>query len=278
VRPINDQIERIAAGLQFPEGPCFDAQGRCHLVECDGGCVTRIGSAGKVDRLFPTGGIPNGLAFDSSGAMWIAEAGLGKLLKYSEGTLTEVVGEYQGAPLRRPNDLCFHPAGWIYMTGPGGSNAETPVGVIYRIEQDGAIEVVAEGMRFPNGLVLSPDAALLYVAETCAQRLVVLEVRSDGSLSQPEEFAPTPGGVGGDGICLDAEGNIYVAHYGAGRIPVFSPQGELLDSLPAGGMKPTNVAFGGDALDELWITEVETGAVYRLWPGTVGLKLFSDPR
>lgn len=275
---MRSEIECIAAGLEFPEGPCFDAQGRCHLVECGGGCVTRIGPAGKVDRVVNTGGTPNGLVFDSAGAMWIAEAGLGKLMKYADGELTEVVGEWEGQPLRRPNDLCFHPSGAIYMTGPGGSNAETPVGVVYRIEQDGAIEVVADGMCFPNGLALSADASLLYLAETCAQKLLVFEVRVDGSLSEPEDFAPTPGGVGGDGICLDVEGNIYVAHFGAGEIPVFSPQGELLEKLPAGGMKPTNVAFGGDALHELWITEVETGAVYRLTPGVAGLKLFNDPR
>ncbi len=275
---LNKDIETIAGGFEFPEGPCFDAEGRCHLVEMQSGWITRIGPAGKVDRLFNTGGSPNGLAIDGAGAMWIAEAGLGKLMRYAAGSLSEVVGEWDGRPLQGPNDLVFHPGGAIYMTGPGGSNVDTPVGVVYRIEPGGALDVVAEGMRFPNGLVLSADASLLYVAETCAQKILVFEVLADGSLSAPEDFAPTPGGVGGDGVCLDVEGNLYVAHFGTGTIPVFSPTGELLDTLPAGGMKPTNVAFGGDALEELWVTEVETNAVFMLTPGSTGLKPFNDPR
>ena len=275
---MNHEIECIAAGLEFPEGPCFDAAGRCHLVECRNGWITRVAPGGEVDRVVNTGGTPNGLVFDNAGAMWIAEAGLGKLMKYDGAELTEVAGEWEGAPLQRPNDLVFHPSGAIYMTGPGGSNADTPVGVVYRIEQDGAIEVVAGGMCFPNGLALSADASLLYLAETSAHRVLVFEVRDDGSLSQPEDFAPMPGGAGGDGMCLDVEGNIYVAHFGVGEIPVFSPEGELLEKLPAGGMKPTNVAFGGDAMHELWVTEVETSAVYRLLPGVAGLKPFNNPR
>ncbi len=271
-------IETIAAGFAFPEGPCFDAEGCCHLVEMTSGWITRIGPSGNVDRLFNTGGHPNGLVFDRAGTMWIAEAGLGKLMKFEGGELSDVVGEWGGEPLQGPNDLVFHPDGAIYLTGPGGSNVDKAVGVIYRIEQDGSIERVADGMRFPNGLALSADASLLYVAETCAQKVLVFEVNEDGSLSDPEDFAPTPGGVGGDGVCLDTEGNLYVAHFGTGTIPVFSPEGELLEKLPAGGMKPTNVAFGGSAYQELWITEVETSAVFQLVLGSAGLKPFNDPR
>ena len=275
---IETNIECVAAGLEFPEGSCFDAEGRCHLVEMQSGWITRIGAAGKVDRLVNTGGSPNGLAFDASGVMWIAEAGLGRLMKWDGDELTEVVGEWEGAPLRKPNDLVFHPSGAIYLTGPGGSNADTPVGVVYRIEPDGAIEVVAGGMCFPNGLALTADASRLYVVETSAHKVLVFRVRDDGTLSAPEDFASMPGGVGGDGMCLDMEGNLYVAHFGAGVIAVFSPEGELLDRLPAGGMKPTNVAFGGENMDELWITEVETSAVYRLRPGAEGLRPFNAPR
>jgi len=275
---VNKSIETMAVGLDFPEGPCFDADGVCYLVEISGGCVSRIGPGGEVERVVNTGGGPNGLACDASGTFWIAEAGLNKLMKYDGGELTEVCSECEGRPLRKPNDLVFHPDGAIYMTGPGGSGPDKPVGELYRIEPDGVAHLVAGGMQFPNGLVLSADAKLLYLVETSSGLVLVFEVNADGSLSGPEEFAKTPGGVGGDGACLDVEGNLYVAHFGAGEIPVFSPDGELLDKLPAGGMKPTNVAFGGEGLRELWVTEVETGAVYRLAPGVPGLKPFNDPR
>jgi len=94
----------------------------------------------------------------------------------------------------------------------------------------------------------------------------------------PEVFAETPGGVGGDGVAFDVEGNLYMAHFGTGEISVFSPDGELLEKLPAGGMKPTNVAFGGEDMMELYVTEVETNSVYRLRPGIAGQVPFCDPR
>jgi len=274
---VNTRIDLVANGFDFPEGPCFDAAGDLYFTQCGNGWITRV-SGGKVENFVNTGGTPNGAVFDESNVLWIAEAGHCSLMRYDGEELTTVADEWDGQPLRKPNDLVFHPDGSLYFTGPGGSNAETPVGVIYHAGRDGTLEVVADGMRFPNGLALTADAQHLYVAETCAQRILRFEVRDDGGLDGPEEFAQTPGGVGGDGVALDIDGNLYVAHFGMGEIPVFSPDGERMAVLPAGGEKPTNVAFGGPALETLYVTEVETGAVYSLRPGIPGLKPFCDPR
>lgn len=270
-------IEKVAGGFDFPEGPCFDANGVLYFTQCGSGWITRI-RGGRVENYVYSGSTPNGAVFSEDNVLWIAEAGTNQLLRYDGEELVEIAGEWDGKPLQKPNDLVFAPDGSIYMTGPGGSNAETPIGVIYHIERDGAIEVVADGMCFPNGLALTADASRLLVAETCRQRLLVFDVRDDGGLDGPEVFAQTPGGVGGDGVALDVEGNLYVAHFGTGEIPVFSPDGRLLDRLPAGGMKPTNVAFGGADMMDLYVTEVETGAIYRLRPGIAGLVPFCDPR
>ncbi|MGC9320190.1 MAG: SMP-30/gluconolactonase/LRE family protein [Armatimonadota bacterium] len=274
---MDHSIELVANGFDFPEGPCFDAAGDLYFTQCGNGWITRV-SGGQVENYVNTDGTPNGAAFDEENVLWIAEAGLHKLMRYDGEELVEIAGEWDGEPLQAPNDLVFHPDGSIYMTGPGGSNAEMPAGVIYHAQRDGALEVVAEGMCFPNGLALTADAQRLYVAETSAHRILVFGVRDDGGLDGPAEFAPTPDGVGGDGMALDVDGNLYVAHFGAGEIKVFSPDGELIEQLPAGGEKPTNVAFGGPEMDELYVTEVESGAVYRLRPGIPGLNPFCDPR
>lgn len=273
---MNHSVERVAEGFDFPEGPCFDAHGDLYLTQCGNGWIARV-RAGVVEQYVYTGGAPNGAVFSEDNVLWIAEAGTNQLLRYDGVDLVEIAAECDGQPLRKPNDLVFAPDGSLYMTGPGGSNEE-PVGVIYHVQRDGTIEVAAGGMRFPNGLVLTADATRLLVAETCRQRILIFDVRADGSLDGPEVFAETPGGVGGDGMALDVEGNLYVAHFGTGEIPVFSPTGELLERLPAGGMKPTNVAFGGPDMTELYVTEVETGAVHRLRPGIAGLVPFCDPR
>jgi len=133
-------------------------------------------------------------------------------------------------------------------------------------------------MRFPNGLALTADASQLLVSQSALQQILVFEVGADGSLDGPEVFAVTPDVAGADGVALDVEGNLYVAHFGTGKIAVFSSGGELLDRLPAGGMKPTNVAFGGPEMMDLYVTEVVTGSVYRLRPGVAGLRPFCDPR
>jgi gluconolactonase len=79
-------------------------------------------------------------------------------------------------------------------------------------------------------------------------------------------------------MALDVDGNLYVAHFGMGEIAVFDVEGTRIDTLPAGGEKPTNVAFGEDDMRGLYVTEVETGSVYRLEPGAEGLRPHRDPR
>ncbi|MFP4248633.1 MAG: SMP-30/gluconolactonase/LRE family protein, partial [Armatimonadota bacterium] len=133
-------------------------------------------------------------------------------------------------------------------------------------------------LAFPNGLALTEDASQLYVVETHRQQVVIYDVGDDGALNGPDVFAETPGGVGGDGMALDVDGNVYVAHFGMGEIAVFDVEGTRVGALPAGGEKPTNVAFGDNDMRGLYVTEVESGAVYRIEPGPEGLRPHCDPR
>ncbi len=274
---MDPSIELIADGFEFPEGPAFDADGVLYVTQLRNGWIARLDN-GTWKQYVHSGGGPNGAAFDESNLLWIAEARTNQLLRYDGEDLVEIAAQWDGNPLQKPNDLVFHPDGSIFMTGPGGSNADTPIGVVYHLSRQGDLRVVADGLAFPNGLALNADASKLYVVETHRQRLVAYHVREDLSLDGPEPFAETPGGVGGDGMALDVDGNLYVAHFGTGRIAVFDADGARIDTLPAGGEKPTNVAFGGDDMRDLYVTEVETGAVYRLRPGAEGLRPFCDPR
>lgn len=274
---MNPEIELIAEGFDFPEGPAFDADGTLYITQCGSGWITRI-AGGETQDYVHSGSTPNGAAFDETNVLWIAEAGTNQLLRYDGEELTEIAAEWDGEPLQKPNDLVFHPDGTIFMTGPGGSSAEKPIGKVYHVTRQGDLRVVADGLAFPNGLALTEDASRLYVVETSRNLVLVYDVRDDGSLDGPEQFAEMPGGVGGDGMALDVDGNLYVAHFGMGEIAVFGPEGGRVDTLPAGGEKPTNVAFGDDDMRGLYVTEVETGSVYRLEPGVEGLLLHCDPR
>jgi gluconolactonase len=274
---MNPEIGLVAEGFDFPEGPAFDADGTLYITQCGNGWITRM-AGGETDDYVNSGSTPNGLAFDEEGVLWIAEAGTNQLLSYDGDELTEIVAQWDGDPLQKPNDLVFHPDGSIYMTGPGGSDTESPIGKVYHVTRQGDLRVVADGLAFPNGLALTEDASRLYVVETHRHQIVVYDVAEDRSLEGPEPFAEMPGGVGGDGMALDVDGRLYVAHFGMGEIAVFDVEGSRVDTLPAGGEKPTNVAFGDDDMRGLYVTEVETGAVYRLEPGAEGRRLFCDPR
>ncbi|MFW5867179.1 MAG: SMP-30/gluconolactonase/LRE family protein, partial [Armatimonadota bacterium] len=202
---MNPEIELVADGFDFPEGPAFDADGILHITQCGSGWITRVMSGHSQDYVH-SGDTPNGAAFDEENMLWIAEAGTNQLLRYDGEDLTDIACEWQGEPLQKPNDLVFHPNGSIFMTGPGGSTEDTPIGKVYHVTRDGELTVVADGLAFPNGLALTEDASQLYVVETHRQQVVVYDVADDGSLDGPKRFAHTPGGVGGDGMALDVDG------------------------------------------------------------------------
>ncbi len=145
------------------------------------------------------------------------------------------------------------------------------MGRVFRVGADGAISVFAVGLAFPNGICLSADEGTLYVAETFTRRIHAFTLNSDGSANNRSLYAQMEGGVGPDGMDFGADGNLYVAHYGKSAVAVIAPTGEVIEELPVSGKNPTNVAFWDDSL---YVTETETGAVYRLDIGVKGQPLF----
>jgi gluconolactonase len=264
-----------------PEGPAFDDAGNLFVVCMGNGNILKITPDGQTDVFANTGGHPNGLAFGPEGLLYIAEAGLKAILVADgEGNLRTLATEGEGQGFAGPNDLCFDARGNFYFTDPVGSKADNRVGKVWHCTPQGEAHVVAEGLAFPNGLALTaggtpaPRGRRLYVVNELAHEMLRYEVREDGSLGAGEHFCPIrQGGIGGDGMALDVEGNLYVTNYGLGTVDVISAQGELLDLLPAGGRQPTNVAFGGADRRDLYITELETGAVYVRRHSIAGLEL-----
>ena len=145
------------------------------------------------------------------------------------------------------------------------------MGRVFRVGADGSISVFAVGLAFPNGICLSADENTLYVAETFTRRIHAFTLNPDGSANHRSLFAQMEGGVGPDGMDFGADGNLYVAHYGKGAVAVIAPNGEVIAELPVPGKNPTNVDFWEDSL---YVTETETGAVYRLDIGVEGQPLF----
>jgi gluconolactonase len=269
----NRLVSLFANGFRFPEGPAFDRNGNLLIVNVDTGDICKISPDGGVRTFSNTGGAPNGAKFHPSGDLYVADRVKGIIAISPDGEMRVIVDRYQGKKFNGPNDLIFDSKGNLYFTDPHGSSAENPFGCVYRVSSHGEIACLASGLAFPNGLVLSRDERYLFVSNTRKNRILryVLDppVRS-------YIFSQLSGGWGPDGMAFDMAGNLYVAHYGGGNVVILNPEGELIERIPVGGLYPTNVAFGGPDRKTLYVTEVETGSVYRFNTEYPGLPLYGD--
>jgi gluconolactonase len=258
------ELEPLVDGYDSPEGPAFAPDGALFFVNWLSSSIVRLPPGGPAEEWFNTGGIPAGLAFHRDGSLYVADEGddihgIMRINREREHRL--VVNQHLGQPLNGANDLVFDYDGVLYFSDPWGSSLDNPIGGFYRLFPDGRLEQLDTGLAFPNGVAL--DGSYVYLAETRPNRLLRYARRPDGSIGPREHWCQLDGPPGPDGMAFDAEGNLYVAHFGAGRVEVVDPDGRVFDQIPVPGSKPTNVAFGGPDNRTLVVTEVETGSVYQ---------------
>jgi gluconolactonase len=269
--------------LNFPEGPAWDGKGSLYVSNCYGGWIAKIGPGGgsvflRASRAPFTFERTNGLTVFRDGSLFACDFGRGAILRIDLSKGTEVYADqYQGVALQSPNDLAFDPAGNLYFTHPSAMDPNNRDGAIYRIGvEDRTITRVAGELAYPNGISFSADAQELYVAESALSRILKFHVFDDGLLEDPQVFAELTDGEP-DGINLDLQGNLWIANWGTGCVYVVSPEGKIIRRIPTPGDNPTNVEFGGPDLKTLYLTEVETGGLYKMEVEVPGLKLFSSP-
>jgi sugar lactone lactonase YvrE len=126
------------------------------------------------------------------------------------------------------------------------------------VEPDGTVRVAADDMHFPNGTVITPDGRTLIIAESLATRLTAFDIADDGSLSNRRVFAEL-GAVAPDGICLDADGNVWVANAVGPECVLVAPGGEVVDRVAT--TRPCYACMlGGDDRRTLFmLTAYESG-------------------
>lgn len=268
------EVGIFVTGFKFPEGPAVDRNGHLFLVDMATGDISRVSPEGRAEIFFNTGGIPNGAKFHENGDLYVADRKCGIIAISPQKAVRVIADRYHEEKFNGPNDLVFDSQGNLYFTDPEGSSAEEPYGRLYRISSSGEINCLASGLAYPNGLVLSHDERCLFVAITRKNR--ILRYILDPPPFRSYIFSQLSGGWGPDGMAFDAMGNLYVAHYGGGAVLLLNPKGELLERIPLEGMHPTNVAFGDRDRRALFVTEAETGSVYRFKTEHPGLPLFGD--
>jgi gluconolactonase len=266
----------LISGYDSPEGPAFDQEGNLYFVNWLSSSIVRLTPDGVAAEFFNTGGIPAGLAFHRDGSLYVADEGdaIHGVLRVAKGQAAILANECEGQPLNGANDLVFDRNGVLYFSDPWRSSTANPIGGFYRLFPDSRLERIDHGLAFPNGVALSANGDAVYLAETYHNRILRYPLGADGAIGAREDFAFLPGGEGPDGMAFDEAGNLYVAHYGGGKVAIIAPSGAMIGEIPVPGAKVTNVAFGGPDRRTLVITDVETASIYQTRADVPGLALF----
>lgn len=240
-------------------------------------CGYRDGSTWIVHQA-PAGSGPCGLSQDRTGALWACFYSAGTLVQLDrQARLRRVITGHLGNRFKGPNDLVHSSDGGLFFTDSGNFQDDwvsgRPAGAIYYIDVNGDLNCAAAEIAYPNGIALSPDGHLLYVAEHRRNRILVFDVVEQGVLANRRVFAgldfecKLPSGrayeLGPDGIGLDDQGRLWVAHYGGGKLIGLDRQGQTASTvdLPEGHC-PTNLAWH---IREraFYVTEAELGLLLR---------------
>ena len=254
--------ELVGEGYTFTEGPACDAQGNLYFTDVFKGKIYRLDSQGKPELFVDQSHGTNGLEFGPDGRLYGCQNGKKQIVVYDSAGKDTVIAEDVNS-----NDLVVTRSDGIYFTDPGHHQ-------VWYIPPKGEKRVVDTGLKYPNGLALSPDESTLVVVDMNDKHLFTYRIESDGSLAMKQPFytcqtIKNKKTSGGDGMAIDAAGRAYLASEAG--LQVFDTQGRLIGVIE----KPqvawlANVAFGGPEFKTLYVTC--TNRVYKRQVKAAGIR------
>jgi gluconolactonase len=247
----------------FLEGPSFDRAGNLWVVNIPYGQIMKITPQGEWSVVAEYDGEPNGLKIHKDGRIFIADHKQGlMLLDPASGKVSAVCDRPRGERFKGLNDLIFAKNGDCYFTDQGEADMRDPSGRLFRLRADGRLECIVEHIPSPNGLILTPNEEILYLAVTRGNAVWRVPLWPDGSTGRVGIFIQMSGGTGPDGMAMDEAGSLAVCHVGMGSMWLFSKAGRPLTEVRSPtGVSVTNVAYGGPDRKTVYITESETGTI-----------------
>ncbi len=240
----------VSSGYKFTEGPASNARGEVYFNDIPNNQTHKIGLDGKVSLHLSDSRKANGQAFGPDGRLYAVASGTSQVLAYgADGQPAVIADGFRG------NDLVVRHDGSLYVTNPGATPSD-PSRVWY-ISPRGEKRVVDTGLKFSNGVTLSPDQSLLYVADSRSHWVYSYKIAPDGALRYKQRYyhlhqPDTADDSGADGMTVDRNGRLYVASRMG--IQVCDQAGRVNVILPTPNGKVSNVRFGGENFDTLFAT------------------------
>ncbi len=206
------QTAIVATGLAFAEAPRWH-DGALWWSDMHADQVSRL-AGGRVEQICQVAGNPSGLGWLPDGRLLVVSMRDKQVLRQeSDGSLV-THADLSGLVPRRLNDMTVDRHGRAYVGNFGfeldGVEPTAPT-VLVRVDPDGTARIVAHSLLFPNGTVITEDGRTLIIAETFGGRLSAFDIDQNGDLSNHRIWAQLPQGDAPDGICLDAQGAVWIA-------------------------------------------------------------------
>jgi sugar lactone lactonase YvrE len=243
----------VLEDLLFPEGPRW-REGRLFFSDQHDHRVVAMDPDGKAETIVEVAEQPSGLGWLPDGRMLVVSMLDRRVLRLEGGRLVEHA-DLSALATGACNDMVVDAAGRAYVGHFGfdmyGGEGPQDASLIL-VQPDGSVSVAAEGMAFPNGTVITPDGATLIVGESWGVRLTAFTIGEAGGLSGRREFAKLEGAAP-DGICLDAEGAVWVACPFTGRCLRVKDGGEILAEVKTSYDSAFACMLGGDDRRTLYI-------------------------
>ena len=248
---------KIADGLVFGEGPRW-RNGKLYVSDMHAGRVVTVDLDGRIEEVARVPERPSGLGWLPDGRLLIVSRDESQLVTLEGGGLKSYcdLAPYCSST---PNDMVVDERGRAYVGNFGFdlNSGEDPKPAELVLVEDGRARVVARDLSFPNGTVITPDGRSLIVAETFGAVLTAFDIETDGSLSGRRTYAEVPEKTP-DGICLDAEGGVWISSFLTGEYLRVREGGEVTHRIFTGGDPAVACMLGGPDRKTLFMLTSDT--------------------
>lgn len=235
------------------EGPLWHPDDAClYWVDIPKGRLYRFDPSDESHELCYKTDVIGGFTIQRDGSLLLFE-NEGRVTLWDGNQTKTVIDHIPDERDSRFNDVIADPEGRVFC---GTMPTDSRGGRLYRLDTDGSITRLLDGLAIPNGMGFDPDTTRLYLSESNAETIhCFVYNRGSGELTNRSTFLDTSTIRGvPDGLTIDADGYVWVAYWDGGRVVRYSSEGEEITSVEVPAMKVSSLTFGGEGYETAFVT------------------------